>query len=93
MCVLLTKNSKDDKPHRTKLCIVALGNHNNRYCSKLDCCSSLLQYLLLRLLVSTAVGDRPVLQQGDCKNAFCQEVLPEDEHMVIHPLVGNPCCI
>jgi hypothetical protein len=30
------------------------------------------------------------LQQGDCKNAFCHAILPEDELTVVRPPVGDP---
>jgi hypothetical protein len=30
------------------------------------------------------------LCQGDCKNAFCQGILPPDEVTIVHPPSGNP---
>ncbi len=33
----------------------------------------------MRLMVSLAVERRRTLKQGDCKNAFCQGILPDDE--------------
>ena len=31
-----------------------------------------------------------MLQQGNCKNAFCQAVLPNDERIAVRPPVGDP---
>ena len=44
----------------------------------------------LRLLVSMAAKRRCTLKQGDCKNAFCQGILPPDEITIIKPPIGNP---
>ncbi len=37
-----------------------------------------------------AIQQRHTLKQGDCKNAFCQDILPPDEITIIKPLIGNP---
>ena len=44
----------------------------------------------LRLLVLLAVQKRRVLKQGDCKNAFCQPTLLDDEMVIITPPPGCP---
>ena len=44
----------------------------------------------LRLLTSMAVERRRTLKQGDCKNAFCQGILPPDEITIVKPLIGDP---
>ena len=44
----------------------------------------------MRLIVSMAVEQRRTLRQGDCKNAFCQGILPPDEITIVTPLIGNP---
>jgi len=90
MCVLVVKSNKDGSPHRAKSRIVVLGNHEERYFSKSDRYAPVLQYSSLRLLVSKAIGDKRVLQQGDCKNAFCQATLPDDERVVVRPPIGDP---
>lgn len=90
MCVLVVKPDKDGKPHRAKSRIVVLGNHEDRLYSKSDRYAPVLKYSSLRLLTSKAVGEKRVLQQGDCKNAFCQAVLPEDEATVVRPPHGDP---
>ena len=90
MCVLVVKPDKDGNPHRAKSRIVVLGNHEDRIYSKSDRYAPVLKYSSLRLLTSKAVSDKRVLQQGDCKNAFCQAILPDDEATVVRPPHGDP---
>ena len=90
MCVLVVKPDKNGNPHRAKSRIVVLGNHEDRIYSKSQRYAPVLKYSSLRLLTSKAVGDKRVLQQGDCKNAFCQAVLPDNEATVVRPPVGDP---
>ncbi len=44
----------------------------------------------MRLMVSLAVEQRRTHKQGDCKNAFCQGVLPDDETTIVKPPIGDP---
>ncbi len=44
----------------------------------------------LRFLTSMAVASHCPLHQGDCKNAFCQGILPPDEITIVQPPHGNP---
>ena len=37
-----------------------------------------------------AVQEGRYLKQGDCKNAFCQPELPEDELCIVKPPMGCP---
>ena len=37
-----------------------------------------------------ATESRRVLKQGDCKNAFCNAKLPDDEVTIIKPPSGDP---
>eukprot|EP00804_Cyclotella_cryptica_P022088 CCRYP_011573-RA/>CCRYP_011573-RA protein AED:0.27 eAED:0.27 QI:0/-1/0/1/-1/1/1/0/654 len=90
MCVLVVKTDKDGKPTRAKSCIVVLGNFEDRIYDKSQKYAPVLKYTSLRLLTSKAVSDKRILQQGDCKNAFCQAYLPEDELTVVRPPVGDP---
>ena len=90
MCVLCVKHDKDGKPDRAKSRIVVLGNFEERMYSKSDRYAPVLKYSSLRLLTAKAVGDKRVLQQADCKNAFCNADLPEDEKMAIRPPLGDP---
>ena len=90
MCVLVVKPDKNGNPHRAKSRIVVLGNFEDRIYSKSDRYAPVLKYSSLRLLTAKAVGDRRVLQQADCKNAFCQANLPDDEKMAVRPPAGDP---
>ena len=90
MCVLVIKHDKNGKPDRAKSRIVVLGNYEERVYSKSDRYAPVLKYSSLRLLTSKAVGDRRVLQQADCKNAFCNAILPDNERMAVRPPVGDP---
>ena len=90
MCVLAVKPDKDGNPNRAKSRIIVLGNFEDRYYSKSQRYAPVIKYSSLRLMTYMAVGDKRVLQQGNCKNAFCQSILPEDECMVIRPPAGNP---
>ena len=45
---------------------------------------------MLHFLTSLAVASRCPLFQGDCKNAFCQGILPPDEVTIVCHLSGNP---
>ena len=44
----------------------------------------------LRYIVSLAVQKRRVLNQGDCKNEFCNGDLPDDEVTIVRPPSGDP---
>jgi hypothetical protein len=44
----------------------------------------------LHFLASLAVEKRQPLQQEDCKNAFCQGILPPDETTIVQPPSGDP---
>ena len=90
MCVLVVKPDKDGKPNRAKARIVVLGNFEDRLYEKSQKYAPVLKYSSLRLLTAKCVGDKRILQQGDCKNAFCNANLPDDEKMAIRPPVGNP---
>jgi hypothetical protein len=41
-------------------------------------------------MVSLAIKKQHTLKQGDCKNAFCQGGLPNNEITIVKPLIGNP---
>ena len=90
MCVIVVKYDKYGNPHRAKCCIVALGNFEDRYYSKSKRYAPVLKYSSLRLLTSMAVADCEILQQGDCKQAFCNATLPDDECTVVRPPIGDP---
>jgi hypothetical protein len=90
MCVLTIKPDEMLRPHRAKSRIVVLGNHEDRIWSKPEKYAPVLRSDTLRLIVSMAVQQRCTLKQGDCKNAFCQGILPPDEITIVKPPIGDP---
>jgi hypothetical protein len=90
MCVLTIKPDEMLRPHRAKARIVVLGNHEDRIWTKSDKYAPVLHSNTLRLLTSIAVERRCTLKQGDCKNTFCQGILPPDEITIVKPPIGDP---
>ena len=90
MCVLVVKNNKDGKPLRANSRIVFLGNFKYRLYQKSQLYAPVLKYISLRLLTAKAVGDKLILQQGYCKNVFCNATLPDYEVTTIRPPIGDP---
>ena len=90
MCVLVVKNDKDGKPLCAKSCIVVLGNYKYFLYQNSQRYAPVLKYIYLSLLTFITVGDRRILQQGYCKNAFCNATLPDNEVTVIRPPIGEP---
>ena len=78
------------EPLRVKYRIVVLGNFEYRLYKKPQRYAPVLKYIFLSLLTAKAVGDKRVLQQGDCKNAFYKSTLPDNEVTVIRPPIGDP---
>ena len=90
MCVLVVKNNKDEKPLCAKSRIVVLGNFGDRLYQNPQRYAPVLKYSSLRLLTDKAVGNKRILQQVDCKNAFYNSTLPDNEVTVIRPPIGDP---
>jgi hypothetical protein len=90
MCALVVKPDKEGNPLRAKSREVVLGNFEDCYYTKSQHYMPVLKYSSLHLLCSKAIGDKRILQQGDCKNAFCHASLPADELTVVQPPVGDP---
>ena len=90
MCILVVKKNKYGKPLRAKSRIVVLGDFEDRLYQKSQRYATVLKYRSLRLLTANAVEDNHSLQQGDCKNAFCNATLPYDEITVIRNPIGDP---
>ena len=90
MFVLVVNNVKDGKTLRFKSHIVILGNFENISYQKSQRYDSVLNYSSLCLLTIRAFREKNILQQGDLKNEFCNETLPDDEVNVIHPPAGDP---
>jgi hypothetical protein len=82
-CVLTIKRDKNLLPQHAKSWIVVLGNHEDRLWSKLDKFTLVLCGDLLCFLISMAVQKHHCLHQGNCKNAFCQGILPPEEVTII----------
>ena len=93
MCLLTVKPDELLRPHRAKARIVVLGNHEDRLWTKSDKYAPVLRPDSLRLLTSMAVERRCTLKQGDCKNAFCQGILPPEEITIVKPPIGDPDAI
>jgi hypothetical protein len=90
MCVLSIKHDKNLLPLHAKSHIVVLGNHEDRVWSKSNQDAPVLWSDSLRFLVTMAVSKHRPLCQGDCKNAFCQGVLPEEEITIVWTPSGDP---
>ena len=90
MCVLTIKPDEMLRPHCAKWRIVVLGNHEEHIWTKSKKYAPVLHPDTLRLIVSMAVQQQHTLKQGDCKNAFCQSVLPPDEITGVKPPIGDP---
>jgi hypothetical protein len=90
MCVLTIKKNKNLNPLRAKSCIIVLGNHEDRVWSKSDWFAPVLRGDSLCFLVSLAVEKWCPLRQGNCKNVFCQGILPPDEITIMRPPAGDP---
>ncbi len=85
MCVLTIKKDENLLPLRAKSRILVLDNHEDRVWSKSDRFAPVLRQDSLRFLTSLAVQKRRALRQGNCKNAFCQGILPPDEITIVRP--------
>ena len=90
MCVLTIKKDKNLRPLRAKSRIVVLRNHEDRVWKKSDKFAPVLRQDSLCFLTGIAVASRRPLCQGDCKNAFCQGILPPDEITIVRPPSGDP---
>jgi Reverse transcriptase (RNA-dependent DNA polymerase) len=85
---VFTIKMKDGVPVRAKCRIVVLGNKDPSNWSKADCYAPVVSLPVVRLLTALAVKHRRPLKQGDCKNAFVQAVLPDDEGVIVRPPPG-----
>ena len=90
MNVFTIKPDAMGNPYRAKSRIVVLGNLEERVWTSSDRYAPVLQSTSCRLLISMAVERGRVAKQGDCKNAFCQPELPEEEVVICLPPKGCP---
>jgi hypothetical protein len=67
-----------------------LGNHEDRVWTKPEKYAPVLRPDSMCLMVSMTTEHRCILNQGDCKNAFCQGSLAKDEITIVKPAIGNP---
>ncbi len=77
-------------PHCAKSCIIVLRNHKERIWLKSDKYAPVLRPDTTHLIVSMAVEQQHILQQGNCKNAFCQGILPPNKITIVKPPIGDP---
>jgi hypothetical protein len=90
MCVLSIKKDEMFNPLCAKSHIMVLGNHEDCAWSKPEKYAPVLRPNSMQLMVSLAVEQRRTLKQGDCKNSFCQGVLPDDKTTIVKPPIGDP---
>jgi hypothetical protein len=90
MCNLTIKPDEMMNPHGANSRIVVLGNHEDRIWTKSEKYAPVLRPDTMRLLLSMAAKQHQVLKQGDCKNAFCQGILPPDKITIVEPHIGDP---
>ncbi len=90
MCALTIKPDEMLQPHRAKSRIVALGNHEDQIWTESEKYAPILRSDTLHFLVSLAIQQRRTLKEGDCKNAFCQGILPPDEITIVKTPIGDP---
>ena len=89
MCVLVVKNDKDGNPLREKSSIVVLGNFEYRLYHKSQRYAPILKYIPLCLINDRAIGEKHILQKGNCKNALYNVTLQEYEFTVIRPQLAT----
>ena len=81
----------EENPTCAKSRIVALGNLEKQIWSQENRYAPVLSATAARLLTSIAVEDGRRLKQGDCKIAFCNGILPDDEIYIVKPPTSCPC--
>jgi hypothetical protein len=90
MCILTIKPDEMLNPFRAEYQIVVLGNHEDCVWSKLDKYAPVLRPDTMWLILSMAIKCRHFLKQGECKYAFCQGILPQDEITTVKPPIRDP---
>ncbi len=90
MCVLTIKKDKNLRPLCAKSCIIVLGNHEDGVWKKSKKFAPVLCQDSPHFLTSMAVTSHRPLSQGNCKNMFCQGILPPDKITILCPPSGDP---
>ena len=83
MNLFTIKKNKLGNPIQAKAWIVVLGNLERQIWSKEDKYAPVLNSISARLLVLMAYEDGQSLKSGDCKNTFCNGILPEDKIFIV----------
>jgi hypothetical protein len=73
-----------------KSCIVVHGNHKDRVWTKPEKYAPALYPGSMHLMVSLVTERCRTLKQGDCKNALCQGIQPDDKIMIVKPPIRDP---
>ena len=90
VCPLTVKTDSMGNPDRAKSRICVMGNFETRQWTPGERYAPVIPAPIVRLLTSLAIRHGTTLKQGDCKNAFTQADLPEDEAYVLTPPPGCP---
>ena len=78
-------------PTQIKSRIVVLENLEKQIWFREDQYTPVLSTTTARLLALMVVKDGRQLKQGDCNNAFCNKILPDDELCIVETPTGCPC--
>jgi hypothetical protein len=90
MRILMIKPDEMMELLHAKLRIVVFGNHEDCIRTKPKKYAPVLRPDTLHLIISMAVEHHCAVKQGNCKNAFCQDILPRDEITIVKPPIGDP---
>jgi hypothetical protein len=90
MNVQTVKKDEDGLPIRAKSRIVVLGNLEESIWSKSYIHAPVIRKESDCLLTTMAIERGRIQKQGDCKNAFCHPILPDDEIAIVRPPPGCP---
>jgi hypothetical protein len=83
MNVQTIKKDELGLPVRAKSRIVVLGNLEDTIWTNSEVHALVLRKESDRLLTTIAIGIGKPQKQGDCKNAFCHPVLPNDKTVIV----------
>jgi hypothetical protein len=86
MCVLAIYKDEHGNPVHDKRHIMVLGNKDPNQWTRGDCLAPMTTQSAVRLVASLTIEHNKFAQQGDCKNAFCNPFLPDDEVVIYPPL-------
>jgi hypothetical protein len=90
MNVQTLKEDEDGLPVQAKSCMVVLGNLQDTIWTDNKVHAPVIWKETDQLLTTLALEVGRPLQQGECKNAFCQPILPDDKTVIVWPPPGCP---